>query len=149
MHLKLVKVQGDFMWHHHDVEDELFLVTKVSATRTRTRRVVRALLRHTLACGRSHARASLALGSHTYITSPRVILLVRMAQGTLNMGIRDPEERVEVVREGEFIIIPRMVEHRPSAEAECEIILLEPKSTLNTGTVEDHELTVKELGLVE
>jgi mannose-6-phosphate isomerase-like protein (cupin superfamily) len=72
-----------------------------------------------------------------------------MAQGTLNMGIRDPEERVEVVREGEFIIIPRMVEHRPSAEAECEIILLEPKSTLNTGTVEDHELTVKELGSVE
>ena len=70
MHLKLVKVKGDFMWHHHDVEDELFLVTKVHATRTRTRRVARALLRYILSCRRSHARASLALGSH--ICSPHL-----------------------------------------------------------------------------
>ena len=94
MHLKLVKVQGDFVWHHHDVEDELFLVTK----------------------------------------------------GQLKMKIKDPVERVEIVNQGEYIIIPKKVEHCPCADDECEIILLEPKTTLNTGNVEDDEKTVKELG---
>ena len=101
MHVKLVKVKGDFIWHHHETEDELFLVTK----------------------------------------------------GTLRMGIRECEDgvcsqRTEVVEAGEFIIIPAMTEHCPSCDEECEIILLEPKGTLNTGTVEDHTLTVKELGSV-
>ena len=81
MHLKLVKVEGDFVWHHHEVEDELFLVT---------------------------------------------------AGGPLHMKIRDPEERVETINPGEFIIIPAGVEHCPYAENECEIILLEPNTTLNT-----------------
>ena len=94
MHLKLVKVQGDFVWHHHEDEDELFLVTK----------------------------------------------------GQMKMKIKDPEERVEIVNAGEYIIIPKMVEHCPCADDECEIILLEPKTTLNTGNVEDDEKTVKELG---
>ena len=96
MHLKLVKVQGDFVWHHHDVEDELFLVTK----------------------------------------------------GQLKMKIKDPIERVEIVNQGEYIIIPKKVEHCPCADEECEIILLEPKTTLNTGNVKDDEKTVKDLDSV-
>ena len=92
MHLKLVKVQGDFVWHHHEHEDELFLVTK----------------------------------------------------GVLTMKIRDPNEREAKVSAGEFIIIPRGVEHCPCSDEECEIILLEPKSTLNTGNVEN-ERTVTDL----
>src|ERR1039457_3127225 len=93
LHVKLVKLQGDFVWHHHDVEDELFFVVK----------------------------------------------------GALRMGIReDGSERVIVIQPGEFLIIPRGVEHCPSADQETHIMLLEPKSTLNTGNVEN-ERTVREL----
>jgi mannose-6-phosphate isomerase-like protein (cupin superfamily) len=81
-YVKLVKVKGEFVWHHHDDEDELFLVVK----------------------------------------------------GRLLMQLRDGDRWVE---EGEFIIIPRGVEHRPVAEDECHILLLEPKTTLNTGNVQD------------
>ena len=92
-HVKLVKLQGDFVWHHHDVEDELFFVVK----------------------------------------------------GALRMGIReDGSERVIVIQPGEFLIIPHGVEHRPSADQETHIMLLEPKTTLNTGNVEN-ERTVHEL----
>lgn len=101
MHLKLVKVKGDFVWHHHDIEDELFLVIN---------------------------------------------------GGPLNMKIKDSEteggdreERNVIVNKGEFIIIPAGVEHCPCAENECEIILLEPNTTLNTGNINDDEKTVKEL----
>ena len=94
MHLKLVKIQGDFVWHHHETEDELFLVTK----------------------------------------------------GQMKMKIKDPEERVEIVNAGEYIIIPKKVEHCPCAAEECEIILLEPKTTLNTGNIDNDEKTVKNLG---
>jgi mannose-6-phosphate isomerase-like protein (cupin superfamily) len=81
------------MWHHHDVEDELFFVVK----------------------------------------------------GTLNMRVRENgEERQLVVQPGEFIIIPHGVEHFPSADEETHIMLLEPKTTLNTGNVES-ERTVHEL----
>jgi mannose-6-phosphate isomerase-like protein (cupin superfamily) len=83
-HVKLVKLQGEFVWHHHDNEDELFLVIK----------------------------------------------------GTLRMGIREGgSDREETVRPGEFIIIPRGVEHRPAAEEEVHLMLLEPKTTLNTGNI--------------
>ena len=88
-HVKAVKFQGEFMWHHHDHEDELFLVIK----------------------------------------------------GNLRMRFRDRER---LVREGEFIIVPRGVAHLPSADEEVHIILLEPKSTLNTGNV-TNERTVREL----
>ena len=81
-YVKLVKVKGEFVWHHHENEDELFLVIK----------------------------------------------------GRLLMQLRDGDRWVE---EGEFIIIPRGVEHRPVAEDECHILLLEPKTTLNTGNVQD------------
>jgi len=83
-YVKLVKLKGEFVWHHHDAEDELFMVVK----------------------------------------------------GTLRMGIReDGREREEVVHQGEFIIVPRGVEHRPAADEEVHLMLLEPKTTLNTGNV--------------
>lgn len=87
--VKVVKLQGEFVWHHHDEEDELFLVIK----------------------------------------------------GTLTMQFRDRDIRVE---EGEFIIVPHGVEHRPIAELECHIMLFEPSGTLNTGNVRD-EKTVDKL----
>ncbi len=78
-HVKLVKLKGEFVWHSHEVEDELFLVLN----------------------------------------------------GTLRMQFRDREV---VVEPGEFIIVPHQTEHRPVADAEVHILLLEPKSTVNTGT---------------
>ena len=81
-HVKAVKFKGDFVWHQHEHEDELFLVTK----------------------------------------------------GSFKMGFRDKEV---VVNEGEFIIVPRGVEHRPMAEDEVHVLLFEPASTLNTGNVRD------------
>jgi mannose-6-phosphate isomerase-like protein (cupin superfamily) len=87
--VKAVKLKGEFVWHHHDVEDELFLVVK----------------------------------------------------GTLRMRFRDHEA---IVREGEFIIVPHSVEHLPVADEEVHLILLEPKSTLNTGNL-DNERTVRQL----
>jgi mannose-6-phosphate isomerase-like protein (cupin superfamily) len=64
--------------------------------------------------------------------------------GTLIMQFRD---RNVVVEPGEFIIVPRGVEHNPKAESECHIVLLEPKTTLNTGNVQN-ERTVADLGRV-
>jgi mannose-6-phosphate isomerase-like protein (cupin superfamily) len=88
-HVKLVKIKGEFVWHHHETEDELFLVLK----------------------------------------------------GRLLIKLRDHEVWLE---EGEFVIIPKGVEHLPVAEEEVHVMLLEPKSTLNTGTVMN-ERTVSEL----
>ncbi len=88
-HIKAVKLIGEFVWHHHDNEDELFLVTK----------------------------------------------------GALRMKFRDREV---AVREGEFIIVPRGVEHCPVADEEVHLILMEPKSTLNTGNI-INERTVAQL----
>jgi len=88
-YVKAVKLQGEFLWHHHENEDELFLVVR----------------------------------------------------GQLTMRLRD---RTVEVNAGEFIIIPRGVEHLPVAEEETHVILLEPKSTLNTGNVRN-ERTVAEL----
>jgi mannose-6-phosphate isomerase-like protein (cupin superfamily) len=88
-YVKAVKFQGEFVWHHHENEDELFLVVK----------------------------------------------------GTLRMRFRD---RDVLVREGEFIIVPKGVEHLPVAEQECHVVLLEPKTTLNTGNVRN-ERTLPEL----
>lgn len=92
-YVKLVKLQGEFVWHHHDAEDELFFVVK----------------------------------------------------GALKMAVRENgTEREITIQPGEFIIIQHGVEHRPSAEQETHIMLLEPKSTLNTGNVENQR-TVHEL----
>ncbi len=88
-YVKLVKVKGEFVWHQHDAEDELFLVVK----------------------------------------------------GRLLLKFRDHDVSVG---EGEFIIVPRGVEHLPVASEEAHVLLLEPKSTLNTGNVRN-ERTVSEL----
>ena len=88
-HVKLVKLKGEFVWHHHEAEDEMFLVVK----------------------------------------------------GRLIIKLRD---RDIDLREGEFVIIPRGVEHLPVAEEEAHVLLLEPKSTLNTGNVKG-ERTVEKL----
>ena len=81
--VKLVKLQGEFVWHHHDHEDELFFV--ISGT-----------------------------------------LRMRLHTGDL------------LVSPGEFLIIPRGVEHCPVAEtAEVQVMLLEPKNTLNTGNLQN------------
>jgi mannose-6-phosphate isomerase-like protein (cupin superfamily) len=88
-HVKAVKLKGEFVWHHHEHEDELFLVVK----------------------------------------------------GTLRMKFRDHEA---LVHEGEFVIVPRGVEHLPVADDEVHIVLLEPKTTLNTGNI-TNERTVAQL----
>jgi mannose-6-phosphate isomerase-like protein (cupin superfamily) len=88
-YVKVVKLKGEFIWHHHEQEDELFLVV----------------------------------------------------QGTLRMRFRD---RDVMIREGEFLIVPRGVEHLPVADEEVHVVLFEPKSTLNTGNVRN-ERTVAEL----
>ncbi len=90
MQIKLAKFRGEFQWHHHDDEDELFLVHK----------------------------------------------------GRMRMRFRD---RDEIVEPGEFIIVPRGVEHCPAAlTEECEVVLIERNTTLNTGNVES-ERTVRAL----
>jgi mannose-6-phosphate isomerase-like protein (cupin superfamily) len=86
--VKLAKVKGEFVWHDHKEEDELFFVVK----------------------------------------------------GTLKIEFRD---RTETLREGEMLIVPKGVEHRPVAEEEVWILLFEPKSTKHTGDVE-HDLTVRQ-----
>lgn len=88
-YVKLVKLKGEFVWHHHDSEDEMFLVVK----------------------------------GH---------LLMRLRDGDLHLD------------EGEFVIIPRGVEHLPVAVDECHVLLLEPKTTLNTGNV-TNDRTVADL----
>jgi mannose-6-phosphate isomerase-like protein (cupin superfamily) len=81
MHVKLVRIAGEFMWHHHEHEDELFLVIK----------------------------------------------------GRLRMQLRDGDRDIGP---GEFIVVPRGTEHCPlSLTDEVEMLLLEPKGTLNTGNV--------------
>jgi mannose-6-phosphate isomerase-like protein (cupin superfamily) len=88
-YVKLVKVKGEFVWHHHEQEDELFLVVK----------------------------------------------------GRLLIQFRDRDVWLD---EGEFLIVPRGMEHKPVAEDEAHILLFEPKATLNTGNVKN-ERTVSEL----
>ena len=87
-YVKLVKVQGEFVWHHHDDEDELFLVVK----------------------------------------------------GHLTIKLREYDIEMDG---GEFVIIPSGVEHKPVAVEEAHLLLLEPKSTVNTGSA-GGELTAED-----
>ncbi len=87
--VKLGKFKGEFVWHHHEHEDELFLVVK----------------------------------------------------GRFRMELRDRNIWLE---EGEFLVVPRGVEHRPVAEQEAWVLLFEPATTLNTGNVQN-ERTLHEL----
>lgn len=92
-HVKLVKVKGEFVWHHHEAEDELFLILK----------------------------------------------------GTLRIKYFDGDQEREVILgEGELVIVPHGVEHKPVADEEVHLLLLEPKSTLNTGNVKN-DRTIEEL----
>lgn len=90
MHVKAVKLQGEFIWHHHVNEDEMFLVIK----------------------------------------------------GSLLLKFRDRDVWLD---EGEFLIIPRGVEHLPVAEEEVHVVLFEPAGTLNTGNITDSDRTVANL----
>ncbi|TFH39640.1 MAG: cupin domain-containing protein [Bacteroidia bacterium] len=85
--VKLVKIKGEFIMHHHENEDELFLVIK----------------------------------------------------GALRMDYGD---HIEDINEGEFIIVPRGIKHRPIADTETHLLLFEPSTTLNTGNI-SNELTHK------
>ncbi len=67
--------------------------------------------------------------------------LFYVAKGSFDMEFRD---KTITVKAGEFLIVPRMVEHRPNAKEEVEVMLFEPESTLNTGNIET-ERTVREL----
>ena len=81
-HVKAVKLNGEFIWHKHDNEDELFMVMK----------------------------------------------------GTLFMELRD---KTITINEGEFLIVPRGIQHKPVAKEEVHILLFEPAGTLNTGEVQN------------
>lgn len=87
--VKLDKLKGEFVWHHHQNEDEMFLVVR----------------------------------------------------GRFRIEFR---EKTVWLEEGEFIVVPRGVEHKPVADEEAWILLFEPASTLNTGNVEN-ALTRREL----
>ena len=87
-HVKLAKVKGEFVWHDHAREDEMFLIVK----------------------------------------------------GTLKIAFR---EKTVKLKEGEMLIIPRGVEHKPIAEEEVWLMLFEPAATKHTSEVK-HELTVEE-----
>jgi len=77
-HFKLVKFQGDFVWHHHDDTDEVFIVL----------------------------------------------------DGEMSIAFQDDSIALKA---GEMFVVPKGVEHKPSAEKECEIMLVEPAGTINTG----------------
>ncbi|HEY7340411.1 MAG TPA: cupin domain-containing protein [Ktedonobacterales bacterium] len=81
-YLKVVKVKGEFVWHKHDEDDELFLVLK-----------------------------------------GRLVIQLRDQDITLN--------------EGDFLVVPKGVEHRPVAEDEAHVLLIEPKTVVNTGDATD------------
>ena len=91
-HVKLAKIKGEFIWHSHEHEDELFYVVK----------------------------------------------------GILKIEFRD---RSVELKQGDMIIVPKGVEHKPSAEEEVHIMMFEPASTINTGNIEN-ELTRKKLELL-
>jgi mannose-6-phosphate isomerase-like protein (cupin superfamily) len=80
--VKLAKIEGEFVWHKHNEEDELFM----------------------------------------------------LLEGEMEMHYRD---RIERVTQGEIIVVPKGVEHKPVAPNGASIMLFEPKSTLNTGDQQD------------
>ncbi|MCO6511154.1 MAG: cupin domain-containing protein [Aridibacter famidurans] len=84
--VKLVKFKGEFPWHHHENEDEMFLALK----------------------------------------------------GSFRLEFRD---RTVELNEGEFIVVPKGVEHRPVADEEVEVMLFEPAGIRNTGNIEDEVFT--------
>ena len=84
--VKLAKFKGEFVWHQHESEDELFLVWR----------------------------------------------------GQMRVEFRD---RAVELNAGDFLVVPRGIEHRTVADEECEVVLFEPAATRNTGNVTDPALT--------
>jgi mannose-6-phosphate isomerase-like protein (cupin superfamily) len=70
--------------------------------------------------------------------------LFYVVKGSFEMEFRD---HIKTISEGEFIIVPKGVEHRPNAKEEVQVLLFEPATTLNTGNVEN-EFTKKDLGKI-
>ena len=103
-HVKLVKFRGEFVWHHHKNEDELFLVVRGSF-RMEFKEPVRRLLR----------KPKLSLG--------------RRRKG----GVQFRDRTVDL-HEGELLVVPRGVEHRPVADEEVSVLLFETAATVNTGS---------------
>ena len=66
---------------------------------------------------------------HSHANEDEMFLVVK---GSFRMELRD---RAIDLAAGQFLIVPRGVEHRPVADAECEVMLFEPATTLNTGNV--------------
>ncbi|MCB0662309.1 MAG: cupin domain-containing protein, partial [Saprospiraceae bacterium] len=91
--VKLAKLEGEFVWHHHAMEDELFLVIS----------------------------------------------------GVLEMHFRD---KIEIIRPGECIVVPKGIEHKPVAKEPVEILLFEPESTVNTGNNEGSDLRREKLNWI-
>ena len=89
-YIKVAKLKGEFVWHHHEHEDELFLIIK----------------------------------------------------GNLTIKFRDKDVHLQ---EGELLVIPKGVEHKPVCEEEVQVILIEPKTTLNTGNVTNDVNTHEDL----
>ena len=87
--IKLVKIKGEFVWHHHAETDELFLVL----------------------------------------------------EGNLEIHLRDGKVSLEA---GEMFVVPKGVEHKPVAAEECQLMLIEPAGTVNTGNVQDAAMTAEE-----
>jgi mannose-6-phosphate isomerase-like protein (cupin superfamily) len=77
-HFKLVKLQGDFVWHSHAATDEVFIVLDGE-------------------------------------------MVIEFREGKVDL------------KSGEMIVVPKGVEHRPCAQNECKIMLVEPAGTINTG----------------
>ena len=86
-YIKLAKLKGEFIWHHHDQEDELFVVIKGHLT-------------------------------------------IKLQTGDIHLN------------PGELVVIPKGVEHLPIAQEEVQVMLIEPKTTLNTGNIQN-ERTVQ------
>jgi mannose-6-phosphate isomerase-like protein (cupin superfamily) len=91
-YVKLAKLKGEFVWHHHEHEDEMFLVVK----------------------------------------------------GELRIRIRENGgEREVTIGPGEYVVIPRGIEHLPIADDEVHLVMVEPKTTLNTGNVRNERTRVE------
>jgi mannose-6-phosphate isomerase-like protein (cupin superfamily) len=88
VHVKLVKLKGEFIWHNHENEDELFLVTK----------------------------------------------------GDLTIKLRGEDVHL---KKGEFFVVPKGIEHKPEARAEVHVVLIEPKTTINTGNIRNKRTVEK------
>ena len=88
-HVKIAKLKGDFVWHRHEREDEMFLVMK----------------------------------------------------GNLTIKLRDQNI---TLKPGELVVIPKGVEHKPVADEEVQLMMIEPKTTLNTGNVQNERTALPE-----